>query len=504
MINQKTATKVRQFTKSAIAVGVGAFMLTACQSTTEAHQEIANVQDRVDERRAQLSANHHGGVVYEQRAYYGDEVRVSNSEVAGPALPRSLEGDRSLNLSINSPTNIQSLAQIISSQTDIPVNVRQRYVLPDGSQIEVPISGLIRISHIGPLSELLDAIAARLDVGWAYDGNSITFERMTTAYYKLPIPTSATEYSSSIAGVSAASGGSSREVELGKTIEQNPWTDLEQLLNPLVPDPAYALFSPNSGRVTIFAPPSIQSRAKVVIDDFINTYSTRIGLEVAVFFVDVDKLDSFGAGLNIGANGISTAGLSGGLRITSGVTAADIRALSTNGAVVDYRLGSTVAQSGVVSPIVLTRSQNYVSGSTSTVDANGNVVTNLTVDTIDTGISIHTLPRLINRDQVHLSLTLLQNELVELTSFGGPESQVQLPVVDQRALQNDSTLRPGETLILSGYEREVSRSTFSGGVGDATGSEADVRGLGIQNSGGVSKVRMVVFVHPTIVRNVRG
>ncbi|MBD1204834.1 MAG: secretion protein, partial [Rhodobacteraceae bacterium] len=70
---------------------------------------------------------------------------------------------------------------------------------------------------------------------------------------------------------------------------------------------------------------------------------------------------------------------------------------------------------------------------------------------------------------------------------------VQLPTIDQRAIQNDSVLTPGETLVLSGYEQEVATRSNSG-----TGA-ARFLGLGGSAKGSTRKIRMIVLVRPTIM-----
>ena len=85
--------------------------------------------------------------------------------------------------------------------------------------------------------------------------------------------------------------------------------------------------------------------------------------------------------------------------------ALNFKALAKDSSVIDYRIGSTIAQSGVISPIILTRAQNYVAKSTTTT-ADGVSSTSIETATVDTGISIHALPRLIGKNKIQLSLTL--------------------------------------------------------------------------------------------------
>ena len=170
-------------------------------------------------------------------------------------------------------------------------------------------------------------------------------------------------------------------------------------------------------------------------------------------------------------------------RATPATNFIDFQRLATNGAVVDYRQGSSVTLSGVATPIVISRIRNYISSQSQ--DEEGRIT--LETDTIDEGVSIHAIPRLVGPGQIQLSLTVLQNSLISLDNFSTPSATVQLPTTDHRAISSDTLLRPGETLILSGYEQErISTSKASGF-------------LGIGRGGRTGKIRMVVLVRPALL-----
>lgn len=500
-------TKTGTGVKATLLISALAIGLAGCgEAITDADDQVKRIGKLTQQQQRQLKAAQRGEIIFEAQPYYGEAVEVERGSRSGKPLPKKFEGARGFTVKLNQPAGIKQIAAQITAQTGVPVNIRKRYLNPEGNLIEIPIGGKLKANHQGALSKFLDLVAARMDIGWSYDGTAITFDRMVTQTYKLPIPTNTTEFDTSISGVSGTSG-SNRSVNLTKKTTQNPWEELEELLRPVAPSPSTVTISKNAGRVTLFGPPSVHKKARRILDDYHATYSTRIGLEVAVFFVDADKSDDFGIGLSggktNGGNRASILGAAGALTgngvvtLSRGSSAVNFKALAKNSAVVDYRLGSTIAQSGVVSPIVLTRSTNYVARTTTTTSQNGNT-TAVETATVDTGISIHALPRLIDRKQIQLSLTLLQNDLTSLDSFTSGQSTVQLPVIDQRAIQNDSVLTPGETLILSGYEQDVSNRAKTG-----TGI-AKFIGLGGSTTGSVRKIRMIVFVRPSIIADVRG
>ncbi len=137
----------------------------------------------------------------------------------------------------------------------------------------------------------------------------------------------------------------------------------------------------------------------------------------------------------------------------------DLKALADNSSVLAYRTARTAVQSGVPAPIILTRTENYVSSQTAGTEGGGSGVE---TDSVDSGLSLHLLPRLVpngGSHDVQLSLNLMQNKLIGFKRFEG----VELPEFDSRMISSQLLLKPGETLVLSGYEQD--RVQTGGGSG---------------------------------------
>ncbi len=476
-------------------------VVSGCDGIKSANDTTARLSKLTGDQRDRLRAAGRGKVHVVDRPYYGEAVVVAQGTQSGTPLPTALEGARSINIDTRgSAVGIKALATLIKKQTDLPVNIRRVYSLANGDVIQIPIGSKMVLKHEGALSKVLDKIAARMDLAWRFDGTAITFDRMVTKRYSLSLPIGTTSLQTSIAGVKGGGSSASLSRSIGG---YDPWKDLETQLMAVAPPPAKVTLSQSAGRVSIFGPPSVQRKAAGVIEDFEAIFSTRIALEVAIYFIDADKSDEFAVGLDVtGSDGSFTRALgaltgSGVATLQSGGGSISFQALAQEGSVVDYRLGSTIAQSGVVAPIVLTRSQSYIGGTTTKTTDNGDKETEIKAAVVDTGISIHALPRLVGKDKIQLSLTLLQNNLVKLETFTTGNETVQLPTVDQRVIQNDSVLAPGETLVLSGYEQESATRANKG-----TGLARFI-GLGGSAKGKTRKIRMVVLVRPAILPAVR-
>ena len=466
-----------------------------------------------------LRSQLNGQVHREERPFYGAAVAVERGEVSGEPLPEAVEGVRGIALRIPGQSNVTTIAAAVTDATDIPMNIRTRYVLGNGTEttvVDVPISTLMRVNYEGSLSAFLDRLAARMDVGWSYDGTIITIDRMIRSTWRVSLPLGATSFSRTTEGESGHT--------LSTELNLDPWADLQRRLAPLAPPPARVTLSPETGRVDAFGPPSIHHAIREVLDDVAQTAKTRIGLDVAVYFVDSDKADEFGVSTNLenvrvgelAGRDITTnisfqsavGGLSsflagqagGGIVLSRGNSFFSFEALARNSAVVDYRLASSVAQSGVMTPIGLTEERSYIRSVTRerADDDNPGTVT-YEIGEMETGLTLAALPRLVDDRQIQLSLTFSQR------AFRGFDPDVltrtgtiQAPTIDNRRITNETVLSPGETLVLAGYEQDLAER------GDSGAGFFRRIGLGGKTEAKRRKVRMVLMVRPTLIAHREG
>ncbi|WP_316014630.1 secretion protein [Roseobacter sp. HKCCA0434] len=467
--------------------------LAGCEIEQDATTQVEDQSRLTEEFLRQMEQAQRGELVQVAEPYYGGQAPTLRGVQSGEPLPNEYETARGFIVD-HQRADIAEVAAVVTAQTGIPVNVRTVYAVPGGSLIEIPIGTPITLSHEGTLSRYLDRVAARTDTEWFYDGAAIIFDRMVTRTFQVPLPTGSMAFSSSVNGLS----DSGTSVELTRSSDQDPWGELEARLAQVAAAPSNVVYARNAGTVSVFGPPSVQREAERVVEDFDAIYSTRIGLEVGVYLVDVDRADEFEAALNVARGDFTATGVTGTLlgagvgTVTLDGIGISLRGLSRNRAVVDFRQGSSIAQSGVWSPIVLRNQQNFVS-SQSVVSTGETVSQEIETSTIDTGISIHALPRIVSNGDIQLNLTLVQRALNALDTFSSNDLQVQLPNVDERALQSDAILSPGETLILSGYEQDFARRDQLG-----TGAPNFV-GLGGRNNSATERVRMVVLVRLAII-----
>ena len=271
--------------------------LTACDDVIRNDAAAGLEQGRrlTAAERARQAAVQRGEILRETRPFYGTAVEVTRGAVSGAPLPEAVEGARGFSLALHGQADVETIAAAITSATEIPVNIRTRYIVAaeggPGEVIEVPIGTRMAAAWDGPLSGFLDRMGARMDVAWSYDGAVITIDRMTRRSWRLALPIGATT-------VTDSNESEQTGLSVTSTRALDPWAELGRRLAPLAPAPAQVTFSPEAGRVDVFGPPSVISAAGKVLDDVAATAATRIGLEIAVYWVDTDRADSFGVGIN--------------------------------------------------------------------------------------------------------------------------------------------------------------------------------------------------------------
>ena len=480
-----------------MAALIGLVVLAGCGGKTiqqDVTDGLAAGKARAAQQQARLDAARRGHVIEEALPYFGRQVEVRPGSRQGKPLPKKFEGAKGIALAIEGKADVRAIADAITAATKIPVSVRTRYIRPDGSVIAVPIGTRMTVDYEGPLSAFLDKLSARMDVAWTHDGRAIAIDRMTTTEWKVPLPRATTTVSDTIDG---------EGINIATQRQLDPWAELEARLAPLAPAPARVTFSKEAGRVQVFGPPSVQRAVAKVLDDVVATASKRIALEVAVFFVDSDRAEEFGARLNsrgtlgtvagqavnvaasYGGAALDLATAGGAVTLSRGAASIRLEALARDAAVVDYRIGSTTVQSGVIAPISLTRTQSY-NRRTATSTQDGVTTGGQETQEFETGIVIAALPRLVDRNQLHLGLAITQRDLVRIDETG-------FPVIDERAIRSEAVLATGETLVVSGYEQQRSERQESG-----VGIFRKI-GLGGRNAAENRRVRMYVLIRPAIL-----
>lgn len=491
---------MRHSSKYTLLAMLSALALTACSDIQPGFE--SDLNNRIQAQTNALSDKskiiNSGGIVDVDRPFIGRNMTPEFNQYIvdhGKPFPPQLERSDAFEIVVPAPASLEQVELLMQEMTGLNVIVRS----PAGA---APISKKIRIKHKGSLSSFVRTIASRFDLAWRFDGETITFNRMDTRSYDLPLPASSGSITASLSGV-RVTGNS---VSSSKSLTLDPWAELTAALETVISTPGKVTVSRNTGQVTIFAITSAQEEAAKIIKTFDALYSNRIGLEIATFYVDTRRSAELTVDLGVSVDdgklsaslgrGLVDA-LQGGIGVIEGSEVSvsfNLQDFAGSNAVTDYQSSNTVTQNGVVAPVVLTNSQKYVSEISATGSADAGPSVSVSTDFIDSGISIYSLPRLMRNGKIHLSVWVTQAELNSLETFDTGTGFVQLPDSDQRAVEYTLIMEPGETLIMGGYEQERSTSSSRGGLGGL-----GALGLNKSKTGGTTRSRLILMVRPTII-----
>lgn len=468
-------------------------------------------QETIAAALAEIGARQEGGVRLVDRPWYGEALPTRTERGNGDPLPARTERADSIVVHVVEPMAFDRVVPLLETASGIPVTwvpVALAATGEGGPDTSRPQTA-VRISHHGPLSSLLDRLAREWDIAWDYDGDVIRLHPLEVRHHDLPVSTASTTFSSSAQGLSGFGGGS---LTSSSSASFSAWDDMSAVLEG-IPD-AIVRMQPAAGRVMVAARPSVQRLVEREIERFRAIYGQRVGLEVTTWFLSIDEMDEAGIGLSaiftgddaqftLGNPGASPTTRTGGVRIIAddsewAGSEAFFTAAASAGAVVDRVQASTVTLTGEISPIILGRERKFVTGTTSETTTNdaGQSVTTRTpeIEEVVTGISLFVLPRVLERDQVHMSVWINQQQLVATHQVPtGDGGSVLLPETDGRNLSWSVTMQAGSRLVLGGYEQELHNYSSAG-----TG-EPGFWLLGGRDSSESKRVQMVITVRPVLL-----
>jgi type IVB pilus formation R64 PilN family outer membrane protein len=253
---------------------------------------------------------------------------------------------------------------------------------------------------------------------------------------------------------------------------------------------------------------SDQDRVRDYVATMNQTMGQQIAFDVNVLTVTAQDAESYGVDLENLAFGTSSSNVTwtGGqelpdpvgsvnVGIISGKFSLDavITALSTRKNVtVETRAGATTTNFQMI-PVEVVEETAYVSEVDVEIDDNGNAVQSITTDTIVTGFQMQLLPRVLNTKEILLRYSLNLSDLVALETFNATDSSVQLPEVSRSKFEQQVILKNGQTLVLSGFERQRTE-TDRKGVGSPR-----FLGLGGAAKGDIRRASNIVFITPRIL-----
>jgi type II secretory pathway component GspD/PulD (secretin) len=481
-----------------------AFALIGCDGTLERSQDtVASAQART----AQLNND-----FYSRPPVRASGAQTSSANFVAPEvinlkssdrLPASAETATSVVLISRDPLRLADIAARLSDITKIQHSVE---LGPNGTEVEAGAddaagastsragSLAIRPSLRGSLSSVLDKVGSAFDVEWTYQDGRVVFRDYVTRQYQL----SAMPVTSSM-GFSAVETSSSSSLDM--------WDELEDGLQNVAGPNSQLSIGQGTGILTVTAMLSDQDRVRDYIATMNQTMGQQIAFDVNVLTVTAQAAEAYGLDLESVAFGDSVnVDWRGGQNLPDPVGSVNVGIISGNFSLdavitalssrrnvsIETRAGATTTNFQMI-PVEVVEETNYVSQVDVEIDDNGNALQSIETSTIVTGFQMQLLPRVLNTREILLRYSLNLSDLVALETFDSGDGSVQLPQVTRSKFEQQVILKNGQTLVLSGFERQRTE-TDNRGVGSPR-----FLGLGGVEKGDIRRASNIVFITPRLL-----
>jgi len=396
------------------------------------------------------------------------------------------------------------------------------------------------VRYSGPLSGLLNQVAAHFEVDWEYRDGAVRFMGVQTRQFTLQALPNEVELENRIQGVvsgtTGAQGGVGGQGQGGQQSSQqtstnrvrlNYWAAVEDTIKSMLPEGTPLSINRDAGTISITARPSILRQVEQYIRAENRRLARQVAVEVKVLAIQSRDNDNYNLNLgilfsdianaiNLGFSSVPPVGnIANSALISAGIvqnarqnwvnqsfqgSQAFIRALSerTNASLVTST--SVTALNNQVAPVSILNTRAYLARVTSTrVEGASTPTTSLEPGSVSTGFSMSILPRIFSNGEIMLNYNISLSELVGDTfeTFSSGDNTIQLPNINSRALTQSVRMRSGDSLVLGGFER-VRNSATDRGIGRPT---FRLFGGGMESSN--LREILVVVITPVILESSR-
>ncbi len=434
----------------------------------------------------------------------GDAIEIDEDRNEAPAFLKM-----PVRLAPQFPISLQKFAELIvqgygvrvdvmADATDIAsksVDPTAGLRMEEGAAIQGQQVGSFYLDYKdGDLAGVLDHVTARVGVSWRVVGATIQiYYRDTRTWEVNSIPT-ASGIQNRVSNANGGSTGSGAEGGASATSSQSISTTAtldvfatiaEALKTSLAVGDTYVT-SPALGTVTVTATPATLDRVEAFIEEANERMTRQVAIEAKLIAVRMSngshygidwnlmyrKLGSYGINAtsfgdtDIDQNNMSISVIDTSSRLNG--TSAIINALNSQG---DVTVGNTVPAVTMSSrPVTVqfTDSFPYISRIQTQLVADAGSQTTIETSSIVTGLAVHLLPVITDKQDILLQLQASLSDITEIrqVSVPGGDQALEVPAVASRDITQHVRLRPGQTLVVSGFEQST-HARNSRGIGSA-------------------------------------
>lgn len=371
---------------------------------------------------------------------------------------------------------------------------------PNAANHVLPGVSPMRLSYSGKLSGLLDIIATKNNVSWRYQNGAIEIYKYLTKTFKIHTLPGSSELSASVergdtdttgggqgaggAGIGAMTtngstgGNTTTQATTIETSSLSAWLDIENSIKSMLGVDGKVVISQTTGTVTVTDTPQTVGQVERFIDEtnmimtkqvvvhyrvltVDNNDQSRLGVNWTAVFNAMNK--NYGIQLSSMALPQAAAGsailsalipntATGGMQQLAGSEIL-IDALETQGRVSRVTSGAITTLNNQPVPVQVVNEKAYLASVQAQQTANVGSTTALTPGKVVTGFSMNLMPHILNDDRVLMQYNINLSSLRGIFTATSGDSTIETPEVDTRTFMQKISMRAGETLIISGFER---------------------------------------------------
>lgn len=378
---------------------------------------------------------------------------------------------------------------------------------------------LIDMAYSGPLSGLLDRMAASLSASWKYDspGRAIVFFRYETRVFALEMTQSSQKVTSNVTNQSTSSAGSS--LTTSTELDVNYYNSIQADITSMLSSQGKATVSVATSTVTVTDTPQVLDRVATYVNRLNRSASREVLVEVKVVNVALNDSDNRGLNLDLLRENLSATFSFGTVRDVQGFatltgTVADtvtgdlapwagssviIDALARQGRVSTVRNIMLRSLNGQAVPFQDTRRIAYIGQSSTLIGTNAPAQTTRQLSFETVGFSIRLLPHIMEdarRMMLHTWISI--SNLDRLDTFGDGADILQAPQTSQTDFQERFGITSGQTLLMVGFDQQVNSTDYR-----SLGGDARWWGLGGAREAARNHSVTVFLITPVIVESPR-
>ncbi|HDY3423391.1 TPA: PilN family type IVB pilus formation outer membrane protein, partial [Escherichia coli] len=282
--------------------------------------------------------------------------------------------------------------------------------------------------------------------------------------------TTSSSGSSGTSGSSSLSGEQSTSQQTNVAVSSKVYDDIKATVSAMLSSEGSSWLAPGSATLTVTDTPEVLNRIGEYIDRQNAILDRQVKLKVDVYRITfrdtkqigIDWTAVYSAAKGMGYTLTSAFGDAASDVATIGVTSSSgrlsgsevlIKALNQQANISSATTTNTVTTNMVPAPLQIAKETTYLA-KTSTTTSDSYSSTELEPGTITTGLFMTVLPYIRDNGtiQLQMSFSLSDDPTITTVSAKDGSTSIQTPTTDVRSLTQRANLKPGQTLVLNGFQ----------------------------------------------------